>query len=65
MCRMPVRVGGSELPAVVTVDLRDRKARSKGAISPRLAAGIEWALNAGGQVMLLLNRRGFATHLAV
>ena len=63
MCRMPVRVGGSELPAVVTVDLRDRKARSKGAISPRLAAGIEWALNAGGQVMLLLNRRGFATHL--
>ena len=63
MCRMPGRVGGSELPAVLTVDLRDRKARSKGAISPRLAAGIEWALNAGGQVMLLLNRRGFATHL--
>ena len=40
MCRMPERVGESELPAVVTVDLRDRKSRSKGAISPRLAAGI-------------------------
>jgi primosomal protein N' (replication factor Y) len=63
MCRMPERVGGSELPAVVTVDLRDRKSRSKGAMSPRLAAGIQWALNSGGQVMLLLNRRGFATHL--
>jgi primosomal protein N' (replication factor Y) len=63
MCRMPARVGGSELPAVVTVDLRDRKSRSKGAMSPRLAAGIQWALKSGGQVMLLLNRRGFATHL--
>jgi primosomal protein N' (replication factor Y) len=63
MCRMPERVGGSQLPAVITVDLRDRKARAKGAISPRLAAGIEWAINAGGQVMLLLNRRGFATHV--
>jgi primosomal protein N' (replication factor Y) len=63
MCRLPGRVGGSELPAVVTVDLRDRGARSRGAISPRLAAGIRWALEAGGQVMLLLNRRGFATHV--
>jgi primosomal protein N' (replication factor Y) len=63
MCRMPSRVGGSHLPAVITVDLRDRKTRAKGAISPRLAAGIEWAINAGGQVMLLLNRRGFATHV--
>jgi primosomal protein N' (replication factor Y) len=32
-------------------------------ISPRLAAGVRWALDAGGQVMLLLNRRGFATHV--
>ncbi|MFM9025585.1 MAG: primosomal protein N' [Planctomycetaceae bacterium] len=63
MCRMPGRVGGSELPAVITVDLRDPGARSRGAISPRLAAGIRWALDAGGQVMLLLNRRGFATHV--
>jgi len=63
MCRLPGRVGGSELPAVITVDLRDLGARSRGAISPRLAAGIRWALDAGGQVMLLLNRRGFATHV--
>jgi primosomal protein N' (replication factor Y) len=63
MCRLADRVGGSQLPAVITVDLRDRSARSRGAISPRLAAGIRWALDAGGQVMLLLNRRGFATHV--
>ncbi|MFM8414190.1 MAG: primosomal protein N' [Planctomycetota bacterium] len=63
MCRLADRVGGSQLPAVITVDLRDRAARAKGAISPRLAAGIRWALEAGGQVMLLLNRRGFATHV--
>jgi len=63
MCRLADRVGGSQLPAVITVDLRDPGARSRGAISPRLAAGIRWALEAQGQVMLLLNRRGFATHV--
>jgi primosomal protein N' (replication factor Y) len=63
MCRLADRVGGSQLPAVITVDLRDRGARSRGVISPRLAAGVRWALDAGGQVMLLLNRRGFATHV--
>jgi primosomal protein N' (replication factor Y) len=63
MCRLPDRVGGSQLPAVITVDLRDARSRARGALSPRLVAGIGWALSAGGQVMLLLNRRGFATHV--
>jgi primosomal protein N' len=54
-------VGGSQLPPVLSVDLRDPSSRSRGAVTPRLAAGIRWALDAGGQVMLLLNRRGFAT----
>ncbi len=63
MCRMAERVGGGQLPPVITVDLRERGSRSRGAISPRLAAGIRWALDSGGQVMLLLNRRGFATHV--
>jgi primosomal protein N' (replication factor Y) len=63
MCRLAERVGGGQLPAVITVDLRERASRSRGAVSPRLAAGIRWALDAGGQVMLLLNRRGFATHV--
>jgi primosomal protein N' (replication factor Y) len=63
MCRLPDRVGGSQLPAVITVDLRDARSRARGALSPRLVAGIKWALSSGGQVMLLLNRRGFATHV--
>ena len=63
MCRLADRVGGSQLPAVITVDLRDRSSRSRGAVTPRLAAGIRWALESGGQVMLLLNRRGFATQV--
>jgi len=62
MCRLPERVGGSRLPPVITVDLRELRGRG-GALSPRLVAGIKWALDAGGQVMLLLNRRGFATHV--
>jgi len=48
---------------VITVDLRDAQSRARGALSPRLVAGIKWALASGGQVMLLLNRRGFATHV--
>jgi primosomal protein N' (replication factor Y) len=63
MCRLADRVGGSQLPAVLTVDLRDPGSRARGAVTPRLAAGMRWALDAGGQVMLLLNRRGFATHV--
>jgi primosomal protein N' (replication factor Y) len=63
MCRLPARVGGSQLPAVITVDLRDKSGRQRGAMTARLTAGIRWALDAGGQVMLLLNRRGFATHV--
>jgi primosomal protein N' (replication factor Y) len=63
MCRLPERVGGARLPQVITVDLRDPGARARGALSPRLTAGIRWALEAEGQVMLLLNRRGFATHV--
>ncbi|MFM8890730.1 MAG: primosomal protein N', partial [Planctomycetia bacterium] len=61
MCRLPDRVGGSQLPPVLSVDLRDPHNRPRGAVSPRLGAGIRWALDSGGQVMLLLNRRGFAT----
>jgi primosomal protein N' (replication factor Y) len=63
MCRLPERVGAGRLPPVITVDLRAPENRRGGPVSPRLAAGIRWALDAGGQVMLLLNRRGFATQV--
>ncbi|MFM7248937.1 MAG: primosomal protein N' [Planctomycetaceae bacterium] len=63
MCRLPERVGGAQLPAVLTVDLRESRRGMQGALAPRLVAGMRWALDAGGQVMLLLNRRRFATHV--
>ena len=63
MAELPERVGGTQLPGVLTVDLRDGPPRRAGGLSTRLEAGIRWALNAGGQVILLLNRRGFATHI--
>ncbi len=61
MVELPQRVGGAQLPAVIMVDQRDPASRSRGPVSPRLQAGINWAIESGGQVILLLNRRGFAT----
>lgn len=63
MAELRDRVGGTHLPGVLTVDLRDGPPRRASGLTPRLEAGIRWALNAEGQVILLLNRRGFATHV--
>jgi len=62
---MPRRVLNRSLPDVVTVDLRQESASKlgRGAISRRLSQAMHQALAAGGQVILLLNRRGFATHI--
>lgn len=62
---MPRRVFDRPLPAVVTVDLRNetRDHLWTGAISRPLHAAMKEALEAGGQVILLLNRRGFSTHI--
>lgn len=62
---MPRRVFDRPLPAVVTVDLRNetRDHLWTGSISRPLHAAMKEALEAGGQVILLLNRRGFATHI--
>ena len=59
------RVESRPMPAVQLVDLRHEPKRSgKGyAIGPTLEAGMRKALAAGGQVMLLLNRRGYSTHI--
>ena len=62
---MPRRVLNLPLPNVATIDLRvdfgNRK--SRGAISQKLRQEIRSAINQGGQVILLLNRRGFATRI--
>lgn len=63
---MPRRVLDRPLPMVGTIDLRGEKSRgslSSGAISRPLRAAMTTALDEGGQVILLLNRRGFSTHI--
>jgi primosomal protein N' (replication factor Y) len=62
---LPKRVFDRPLPGVGTIDLRveSRDRRSRGAISRPLHAAIDAALRDGGQVILLLNRRGYSTHI--
>lgn len=63
---MPRRVLDRPLPTVGTIDLRGEKLQgslSQGALSRPLRAAIQAALEDGGQVILLLNRRGFSTHI--
>lgn len=65
LVELPERVEGRPLPDVVTVDLRQQASRwqPKGAISRQLELAMRRALADDGQVILLLNRRGFATHI--
>jgi primosomal protein N' (replication factor Y) len=62
---MPRRVFDRPLPDVVALDLRTEwdSRRARGAISRQLQNAMEHALKEGGQVILLLNRRGFSTHI--
>ncbi|MCE5266976.1 MAG: primosomal protein N' [Planctomycetaceae bacterium] len=65
LVEMPRRVMDRPLPAVGTIDLRAEKGRnlSSGALSRQMVAAMKAALDEGGQVILLLNRRGFSTHI--
>jgi primosomal protein N' (replication factor Y) len=65
LVQMPRRVMDRPLPAVRTIDLRDEAHSkfSRGAISRPLHRAMEEALRDGGQVILLLNRRGHSTHI--
>ena len=65
LVEMPSRVSQRPLPDVVAVDLRAdfTNRRSRGAISRQLHQAIDQALKADGQVILLLNRRGFSTSI--
>jgi primosomal protein N' (replication factor Y) (superfamily II helicase) len=57
---MPIRVGGRPMPRVEIIDLRHDKT-AMGCLSEPLRQAMMDALSAGGEVMLLLNRRGFNT----
>jgi len=71
---MPERVGGGRLPSVEIVDLgRERRARQQlegrrphvlESIGPTLEEAIGETIRDDGQVILLLNRRGYAGYIA-
>jgi primosomal protein N' (replication factor Y) len=61
LLRLPRRVAGLPMPPVVIVDVRHDPMRRRGAaIGRALHAGMLSALEAGGQVILFLNLRGFS-----
>ncbi|MFO0795932.1 MAG: primosomal protein N' [Gemmataceae bacterium] len=66
LLELPSRVENRPLPPVHVVDLRHEPKPPHGrpgAISPTLEAAMRSTLKAKGQIILLLNRRGFSTHV--
>jgi primosomal protein N' (replication factor Y) len=65
LVEIPHRVLDRPLPDVAIVDMRDERVRgaTTGVLSQRLHREVNQALSSSGQVILLLNRRGFATHI--
>lgn len=65
LLKLPARVLDRPLPKVALIDLRHepRRPGRLNALGLALERAMRDALRAGGQVMLLLNRRGFATHI--
>jgi len=62
---LPERVGSRSLPPVDLIDLRSAPLAARGPVpwSEQLDATVAAALGRGQQVLLLLNRRGFASFL--
>jgi primosomal protein N' (replication factor Y) (superfamily II helicase) len=58
--RLPDRFGGRVLPALTSVDLRKTPAPRGRWISPPLERAIRETVEAGEQVLIFLNRRGYA-----
>ena len=69
--RLMSRFGGATLPKIETIDMREQRPESyktdkdsdkeiSGNLSPKLCAEISETLNQHKQVMLFINRRGFA-----
>lgn len=70
LLELPERVGGGVLPRVEVVDLAEERrartgpdARLLHGIGPRLEHAVGQTLDTGGQVILLLNRRGYANYI--
>ncbi|MGL4512875.1 MAG: replication restart helicase PriA [Lacipirellulaceae bacterium] len=64
LAEMPRRIENRPMPGVRVVDLRTESIPGfRGAISRQLNQAMDEALRDGGQVILLLNRRGHSPHL--
>ena len=64
LIRMDHRIGGSSLPEIETIDMREElRSGNTGVISRKLASETDKALKRGEQVILFLNRRGFSTQI--
>ncbi len=66
---LPKRVGGGSMPRVEIVDLAEER-RSRPytdhhlhALGPRLESALRATVDRGGQAILLLNRRGYASYI--
>jgi len=65
LCDLPTRVSDRPLPLVKTIDLRveAQNKMNSGAITRTLHIAMKETLDDHGQVILLLNRRGYSTHI--
>ncbi len=63
LCTLKNRFGDTALPQVEIVDLRGEEIGAD-SIGPTLQKAMQETLDAGKQVILLLNRRGFNTHIS-
>jgi len=57
---LPKRFGDAQMPHIERVDLKKFKLTSQEFISPPLFEGLKQTIETGQQVMLFLNRRGYA-----
>jgi primosomal protein N' (replication factor Y) len=57
---LPARFGGASMPEIEIVDMRVDKPDAQHFISPKLKTEIVDTIRSGSQVMLFLNRRGYA-----
>lgn len=60
---LPNRVNGKKLPLVRIIDMNEELKKSRGHFSRDMITSIENKLSQGEQVILLLNRRGYASFI--
>ncbi len=58
--RLPARFGGAQMPEIIGIDLLTDSPERQRWIAPALVTAIDETLGRGEQVLLFLNRRGYA-----